>query len=234
MCCATWLVRQVLITSGRGSASESWVTAKGPSCCSLCGSPRKASPEGLRSSGELPSKSRAWRTRTRSQQVFTSGRSINPPTSAQESWTVPFLMRGSVVTLTSLCPGDQSLSLYMGSLYPRLLLRANSPHCPAYHQLALWRRQACERGQEETKAAVKGREVRAALFLSLFYFKGPSGPCEASRHRAGLPTGPGAVSLSRCYSLDQSSLPAQVGTQLIGWGSSLLWPLCVLDQHTAF
>lgn len=61
----------------------------------------------------------------------------------------------------------------MRSLYPQLLLQANSPHCPAYHQLEQGRWQPCGRGQEETKAAVRGRGGQRGPTLIFVLLQGP-------------------------------------------------------------
>lgn len=75
----------------------------------------------------------------------------------------------SSVTPTSLRLVNQSLRLCcggMGSLYPCLLLQANSLHCPAYHQLeqGRWRQVSEVRRKQKLQLGIE--EVSAAPLLS--------------------------------------------------------------------
>lgn len=76
------------------------------------------------------------------------------------------------------------------------------------------------RGQEETKAAEKDRGgVEEALLLSLFHFKSPSGPQEASGHPEALLSGLGAarmwlVTAVLFFPSELTSLPVDPGSRL--------------------
>lgn len=179
MCSAMWLARQELITSGRGNVFVLLEIMRNLSCYNHFGNPKKASPDVLKSSWEQTLRSKVYKTETQLQQVYTPV--VVFISLISHIWLVYWCRYNSAI-LT--CLGNQSLA--WGKLYPCLLLEANSLHCPAYHQLGQWRWQACERGQEETKAAVKDTGGHSGPTLIFVLWQRPIMVHETSRHWTAL------------------------------------------------
>lgn len=141
--------------------------------------------------------------------TVTAGTGLHPhcPSSSSETKAL-----ASSVILTSLRLANQSLGLCCGgmsSLYPRVLLQANSLHCPAYQQVEQERGKACERDHQETKAAVRDRGGRRSYLC--FITRAHYGPEKHEGTRRLLSLGlqlPECGHSLFCCSSYQSSLPA--------------------------